>query len=412
MKSTKQFNTELFENPQYYDVKFTFPKEESFLKANKCILAANSEVWRGQFCGENWMDSGKNDPILTICIEEADIDTFRTFLKFCYIQEIELNEENTLPIILIAEKYLQKELIQHCMECVFREKQNLGFLLRFLGRAEELAIELESITTLKQFILEIIKNSAPEIFIELDNVFSKLSISIKGVVFDLLMNEVEPMMETSKLRRIIEYGNKLLSYEEHEGESIRETMTLPLQHLDPQKLCSEGLSLLEEHLIYPISEIAKIAFSILDREGINNANKRKYHRYDLTKAIVRGTMISNTHPVYNHVGSTGHYTLDLNSKNLIIELDEVLQVFYFTLNIKVPTLIGSLEIQRSNTTASNAWKQDSIYTPLTYTRQSVGETMEIIKLAVKSHKKYRYWRIIGKTINNHKQLAGRLTIYI
>ena len=121
----------LLTNPKYHDVEFIFPKEEgTILKANKCFLADSLEVWEKMFCGENWKDSGKTEAIIQITIEDAESDMFKLFLRYCYLNEITLTQDNVLPILLISETYMHKELIEEANSYIMRQNKDYNFMLR------------------------------------------------------------------------------------------------------------------------------------------------------------------------------------------------------------------------------------------------------------------------------------------
>ena len=99
---------ELFESPKVHNVEFIFNQEEGkIIKASKCFLAQASEVWERMFSDEGLKES--TEAITKIIINDADSEMFKTFLQYCYFGKIEFPQQNVLPILLIAEKYMQKE---------------------------------------------------------------------------------------------------------------------------------------------------------------------------------------------------------------------------------------------------------------------------------------------------------------
>ncbi|XP_071802570.1 BTB/POZ domain-containing protein 17-like isoform X2 [Asterias amurensis] len=80
--------------------------------AHKLILVRSSEVFERMFSKE-WTDPSKAEVEL---IEEPECcDVFPAFLKFLYSCHIVLTVENTLPILMLADKYNVGDLRQVCV---------------------------------------------------------------------------------------------------------------------------------------------------------------------------------------------------------------------------------------------------------------------------------------------------------
>ncbi|XP_038077338.1 BTB/POZ domain-containing protein 17-like, partial [Patiria miniata] len=85
--------------------------------AHKLILVRSSEVFERMFSSE-WTDPNKMEVEL---VEEPECcDVFEAFLKFLYSCHIVLTVENTLPILMLADKYNVSDLRKVCINFATR----------------------------------------------------------------------------------------------------------------------------------------------------------------------------------------------------------------------------------------------------------------------------------------------------
>ncbi|XP_063958253.1 BTB/POZ domain-containing protein 17-like isoform X1 [Lytechinus pictus] len=103
--------TRFYNNPQLSDIKLKVGFEE--FNAHKLVLVRCSEVFERMFSAD-W--SGKNKKEIELVEEPECTEVFPAFLKFLYSCHIVLTIENTLPILMLADKYNVCDLRRVCIE--------------------------------------------------------------------------------------------------------------------------------------------------------------------------------------------------------------------------------------------------------------------------------------------------------
>lgn len=73
-------------------------------------------------------------------IPDVEEDIFMAFLRFLYISEIELSEQNTLPILYVSRKYCVEDLVQICAKYL-REKMTPESVCEILEQAHTYDID-------------------------------------------------------------------------------------------------------------------------------------------------------------------------------------------------------------------------------------------------------------------------------
>eukprot|EP00057_Strongylocentrotus_purpuratus_P009724 XP_011664198.1 PREDICTED: BTB/POZ domain-containing protein 17 isoform X2 [Strongylocentrotus purpuratus] len=103
--------TRFYNNPQLSDIKLKVGFEE--FNGHKLVLVRWSEVFERMFSAD-WSDQQKKEIEL---VEEPECtEVFPAFLKFLYSCHIILTIENTLPILMLADKYNVCDLRRVCIE--------------------------------------------------------------------------------------------------------------------------------------------------------------------------------------------------------------------------------------------------------------------------------------------------------
>ncbi|XP_071504379.1 BTB/POZ domain-containing protein 17-like [Diadema antillarum] len=103
--------TRFYNNAQLSDIKLKVGFEE--FNAHKLVLVRWSEVFERMF-SSYWTDPSQKEIEL---VEEPEcIDVFPAFLKFLYSCHIVLTIENTLPILMLADKYNVGDLRRVCVD--------------------------------------------------------------------------------------------------------------------------------------------------------------------------------------------------------------------------------------------------------------------------------------------------------
>ena len=408
MEQTIKDITEILINPQYHDVEFIFPKEKGIIiKANRCFLVKKSEVWEKMFCGENWKDSGKTETIVKITIKDTESEMFKLFLRYCYLNEITLTQTNVLPILLISETYMHKQLIEQVKSYIQGEKKDYTFLLRILGDMSELGeIDIESIKSLKDFIKKKIKEN-PDYFLYNTN-FSNLSPVIKDTIYDLFSLRALPLPESCRLNRIIEYGEALKNSPENADKEIKDIIKPVLKFVNFMELSGNGFQILIKYSILSIREAFKYLLEIMTKNHINWDHLAKSKRLDYNRFTFKGSTIARL----NINGKTDpkaweeQWCLDINSsKELIITLDQPQIMCYITCELKEPYEGTAIEIRYSE--KGTDWQVDSLHYPTFDTRR---KDRKLHQFFIKTFKGHQYWKLFGK--NTMKVLGRNLQIFI
>lgn len=101
----------MFEHQIGCDVTFCLDDDKK-VAAHKFILINKSAVFEAMFCGSLAEKTGTK----VIKIPDIEVDIFMSFLKFLYISEVDLNDNNTLPILYVARKYCVEDLVSICAD--------------------------------------------------------------------------------------------------------------------------------------------------------------------------------------------------------------------------------------------------------------------------------------------------------
>ena len=109
-KTVLQRNAYMFDNELMSDVSFTCGESRRIFHAHKYVLATSSAVFFAMFYGEI---PPKEFPI---CIEDAEEESFKEFLRFLYTDDCKITPENAMRVLYLAKKYLILSLAEKCCE--------------------------------------------------------------------------------------------------------------------------------------------------------------------------------------------------------------------------------------------------------------------------------------------------------
>ena len=109
-KTVLQRNAYMFDNELMSDVSFTCGESRRTFHAHKYVLATSSAVFFAMFYGEI---PPKEFPIR---IEDAEVESFKAFLRFLYTDDCEITAENAIGVLYLAKKYLISSLAEKCCE--------------------------------------------------------------------------------------------------------------------------------------------------------------------------------------------------------------------------------------------------------------------------------------------------------
>ncbi|XP_060569651.1 BTB/POZ domain-containing protein 6-B-like isoform X2 [Ruditapes philippinarum] len=110
-KSSSERYMHMFENQIGCDVTFSLGEERT-ISVHKFILISRSAVFETMFCG-SLADKNTNK---VIKIPDVEVDIFMSFLKFMYMSQIDLDDQNTLPMLYVARKYCVEDLVKICAD--------------------------------------------------------------------------------------------------------------------------------------------------------------------------------------------------------------------------------------------------------------------------------------------------------
>ncbi|XP_022092393.1 kelch-like protein 22 [Acanthaster planci] len=105
----------LFKNPRLSDV--TLKVGPFVFHAHKLILCAWSEVFRS-LLGERWAAGSPSDEPEVHTLNEHKVceEYFEDFLRFLYTEEVDLDEDSVFAVLMLADKYLVRDLQHVCVE--------------------------------------------------------------------------------------------------------------------------------------------------------------------------------------------------------------------------------------------------------------------------------------------------------
>ena len=109
-KTVLQRNAYMFDNELMSDVSFTCGESRRIFHAHKYVLGTSSAVFYAMFYGDLAEEES------TICLTDAEEESFEEFLRFLYTDDCRLTPENTIGILYLAKKYVVSSLAEKCCE--------------------------------------------------------------------------------------------------------------------------------------------------------------------------------------------------------------------------------------------------------------------------------------------------------
>ena len=107
-KTVLQRNAYMFDNKLMSDVSFTCGESSRIFHAHKYVLATSSAVFYAMFYGDLAQEES------TICLTDAEEESFEEFLRFLYTDDCKINAENAIGVLYLAKKYLISSLAEKC----------------------------------------------------------------------------------------------------------------------------------------------------------------------------------------------------------------------------------------------------------------------------------------------------------
>ncbi|CAH1780313.1 unnamed protein product [Owenia fusiformis] len=100
----------LYDNDELSDVKLMVGQK--VFHAHRLILASSSDIFRVMLTNSKWIESRRD--IIPLREEEECAGVFEHFLKYMYTGSIQLTHTNVLPLLILADKYIVKDLADLC----------------------------------------------------------------------------------------------------------------------------------------------------------------------------------------------------------------------------------------------------------------------------------------------------------
>ena len=137
-KTVLQRNAYMFDNELLSDVSFTCGKSSRIFHAHKYVLATSSAVFYAMFYG----DLAQKES--SICILDAEEESFKEFLRFLYTDHCEITSaETAIQVMYLANKYLISSLTEKCCKVLeaFIKPDNVFEVLEQAVRFDEKELE-------------------------------------------------------------------------------------------------------------------------------------------------------------------------------------------------------------------------------------------------------------------------------
>ena len=109
-KTVLQRNAYMFDNELMSDVSFTCGESRRIFHAHKYVLGTSSAVFYAMFYGDLAEEES------TICLTDAEEESFEEFLRFLYTDDCKITAENAIGVLYLAKKYLVSSLAEKCCE--------------------------------------------------------------------------------------------------------------------------------------------------------------------------------------------------------------------------------------------------------------------------------------------------------
>nr|XP_054767533.1 uncharacterized protein LOC129274813 [Lytechinus pictus] len=133
----------LYGNQRYSDVTLVLGTRS--FHAHRLVLSAWSDVFKTMFCNSSWQPNvdelrtdtnGQPRPQCQDLVEEEYCeDHFGDFIKFLYTASADLTKDNVLPLTLLSDKYLVKELRELCDEFIREIQNDVSEVVNFIHSA-------------------------------------------------------------------------------------------------------------------------------------------------------------------------------------------------------------------------------------------------------------------------------------
>lgn len=197
----------LYLNTKLADIYFIF-KDDDRIPAHKLILSAVSPVFEAEFFG-----SMPEKDEVKISDKGIDADSFREFLQFFYLKEVELSMERIQNVMYLGKKYQIDECLEVCSTFLKENLTNNEMCLGF-----QLAIHYEQ-TELKEFCHSKISLNAEEVlktdgFLDCD----------QNILMEIVKNDELVCREINLLEACITWACKRKNLDRNNRKKLRKQL--------------------------------------------------------------------------------------------------------------------------------------------------------------------------------------------
>uniref|UniRef100_A0AC34GFK2 BTB domain-containing protein n=1 Tax=Panagrolaimus sp. ES5 TaxID=591445 RepID=A0AC34GFK2_9BILA len=106
--SIKEVLQVLYDSDKYKDLTFVVAKNE--IRANELLVKTRSSVLKEK------IEDSKRAPNDKIILDDQSIEDFKKFLKFLYLDDCEITQQNFTGLFLLGKKYNVPALSQKCLD--------------------------------------------------------------------------------------------------------------------------------------------------------------------------------------------------------------------------------------------------------------------------------------------------------
>ena len=235
-KTVLQRNAYMFDNELMSDVSFTCGESRRIFHAHKYVLATSSAVFFAMFYGEI---PPKEFPI---CIEDAEEESFKEFLRFLYTDDCKITAENAIGVLYLAKKYLISSLAEKCCEVLEAsiKPENVFAMLEQAIQFDENKLEEKSWNVISKKTQECLNSEAfCDIGLHMLNaLLKKKSLAVTELE---LFKAVLKWTDNECARQGINIEEDKTARRRVLGDGVHEIRFLEMSHEDIRDVCKTGI---------------------------------------------------------------------------------------------------------------------------------------------------------------------------
>ena len=303
-KTVLQRNAYMFDNELMSDVSFTCGESRRVFHAHKYVLATSSAVFFSMFYGEI---PPKEFPI---CIEDAEAESFKEFLRFLYTDDCKVTAENAIGVLYLAKKYLISSLAEKCCKILEAsiKPENVFAVLEQAVHFDEKELEEKSWNIIAKKTQECLNSEAfCDIGLQtLNSLLKKESLAVTEVE---LFKAVLKWTDNECARQGINIEEDKTARRRVLGDSVYEIRFLEMSQEDIIKdVCKTGI-LTDSEAICILQNV--LGVDVAGLKWKKNGQRRpapllSFNRFD------RGNVNANSFSAWRYLGESDALTLTVN----------------------------------------------------------------------------------------------------